>query len=147
MRAAKDILTDYRAAKLRLRAKQDVLEGLICDLTRTTASLSDAGIQQTGPLKDKMERILVDAEAAYEDVVNAAADATEDLAAAMRMIEQAPQERWRLLLTMRFLEGSSWEEIGKALGVTERQAKRIGFDALGVLEAYNARREGFSAEN
>jgi DNA-directed RNA polymerase specialized sigma24 family protein len=146
VRAARDVLAEYRAAKDRLRAKQDAIEGLICELTRTSARLGEVGLRQ-GAGRDRIGRIVADMEDAYAEVVGAGAAAAEGLECALRLIERAPTERQRLLLTLRYVKGLTWEGAAREAGVSRRHALRATDDALGVLDAHLAGLDGrYSAE-
>jgi hypothetical protein len=147
MRSAKDILSDYRYTKDRLRSKQNAIERLISDLTKITASLDEVGIHQTGLLRNKLAEVIANMEDAYVEVVNAGVDAAESLETCTRLIESASQERWKLLLTLRYLEGCTWSDVAWRMNLTERHVKRMSVDALGCLDAYFIRLDGqYSAE-
>lgn len=134
----KKYLMEYRALADRRDALQYELERLREATVRATGRLTATRLSGTpnhGGNEDAMLRVL-DAEARMLQVIE---HIGETLTARLALIERLTDERHKTLLTLRYIAGMNWEQIGYRLHYERTQVFEIHGQALReaqtVLEA------------
>ena len=125
----KRYLMEYNVLKVRHAALQTELEYLRSNATRATSMLNPLGV--TGPYnpaarENSMLRV-VDADARLTELIEHIAEA---LTARLALIERVPDERQRTLLTLRYINGQAWEQVGYAMHYERTQIYELHTQAL-----------------
>ncbi len=129
-----EYLSGYVTLKQRRDALTWELERQEAATTRASARLNLAGT--TGRLnptarENDMLRV-VDSQTQLKNVI-ASIDAA--LAERLKLIERVPDENQKTLLTLRFINGKNWEEIGYTMHYERTQIFKIRCNALDAAEA------------
>ncbi|MDD3921459.1 MAG: hypothetical protein PHO41_09845 [Eubacteriales bacterium] len=125
----KNYLMEYRVLQQRREALERELEYLRAAATRATTLLSGArpsGRSAPDGRENAMLRV-VDGETKLTQVT---AHIGEALAARLALIEQLPDERQKTLLTLRYIRGLNWEQLGYTMHYERTQLFQIHTQAL-----------------
>jgi hypothetical protein len=138
--AAKRWLSDYRDLCCRRDALADELTALRAATTRATGHLSQAHIRLTGHGSFE-ERSLefIEAQNRLRQLLD---HISESLAVRLALIEQLSDERFRLVLTLRYINGLEWFKVEHAMHYERRQV--FYFHAVALKEAGRLMEEGFT---
>lgn len=126
---AKLYLMEYRALIKRHDALIDEIDRMRDASMRATSRLSATRLSGTGShggMEDSVLRV-VDCEAELNSIVE---HIDECLLCRVAVIEQLVDERQKLVLTYRYINGDSWDQIIKIMHYAERQVFRIYGEAL-----------------
>jgi hypothetical protein len=129
---AKRYLMEYRTLVHRRDALLDELDRLNDANQRATSRITAIRLSGTsghGGFEDGALRV-VDGEARLQQLVE---HIDECLSARLAMIDLLPDERQKLVLTYRYINGNSWEQIMKIMHYAERQAFRVHGEALAEI--------------
>lgn len=129
---AKRYLAEYRTLVRRRDALIEELDRLREATMRATSRLSAtrlSGTSSRGGMENSAIRH-VDGEAALERII---AHIDECLAARLSLIEQLTDERQKLVLTYRYIDGWSWQDIVRKMGYENRHIFRLHGDALSEI--------------
>ena len=139
--AAKHWLSDYRDLCCRRDALVDELDTLRAATLRATSHLSQAHIRRLPAHASFEERSLelVEAQTRLKQLVD---HISESLAVRLALIEQLPDERHRLVLTLRYINGLEWFKVEHAMHYERRQV--FYFHAEALKEAAKLMEEGFA---
>jgi len=126
---AKHWLSDYRDLCCRRDALVNELDALRAATTRATSHLSQAHIQRLpthGSFEDRSLE-LVEAQERLRQMIR---HISESLSARLALIEQLPDERHRLVLTLRYINGLPWFKVEHAMHYERRQVFYFHSEAL-----------------
>ncbi|HPF88592.1 MAG TPA: hypothetical protein PK537_11140 [Candidatus Limiplasma sp.] len=126
---AKHWLSDYRDLCCRRDALVNELDSLRAATTRATGHLSQAHIQRLpahGSFEDRSLE-LVEAQARLQTLI---AHISESLTVRLALIEQLEDERHRLVLTLRYINGLEWFKVEHAMHYERRQVFYFHSEAL-----------------
>ena len=137
---AKHWLSDYRDLCCRRDALVSELDDLRAATTRATSHLSQAHIQRLPAHASFEERSLELIEAQHR-LAELIAHISESLTARLALIEQLSDERHRLVLTLRYINGLEWFKVEHAMHYERRQVFYFHSEAL--KEAAKLMEEGF----
>ena len=126
---AKHWLSDYRDLCCRRDALVDELDTLRAATLRATSHLSQAHIRRLPAHARFEERSLelVEAQTRLKQLVD---HISESLAVRLALIEQLPDERHRLVLTLRYINGLEWFKVEHAMHYERRQVFYFHAEAL-----------------
>lgn len=126
---AKHWLSDYRDLCCRRDALLNELDSLRAATTRATGHLSQAQIQRVPSYGSFEERSLelIEAQNRLQTLI---AHISESLAVRLALIEQLPDERHRLVLTLRYINGLEWFKVEHAMHYERRQVFYFHSQAL-----------------
>ena len=133
----KRYLMEYRALVSRRDALLRELERLRDATTRATGRIAAVRLSGTpghGGNEDAMLRV-VDGEARLQAVIDHVCEA---LVARLYVIEALTDERHKTLLTLRYINGLSWEQIGYDMHYERTQVFEIHGQALNEAQAVMA---------
>ena len=125
----KRYLMEYVALKQRRDALTDEIDRLRDATLRATSRITGfrpSGSPDPGRKEDGVLRV-VDAQARLATVIS---HIDEALCARLALLEQLPDERQKTLLTLRYINGVSWEQIGYAMHYERTQIFDIHHQAL-----------------
>ena len=125
----KRYLMEYVALKQRRDALTDEIDRLRDATLRATSRITGfrpAGAPDPGRKEDGMLRV-VDAQERLATVIR---HIDEALCARLALLEQLPDERQKTLLTLRYINGVGWEQIGYAMHYERTQIFDIHHQAL-----------------
>ena len=138
---AKHWLSDYRDLCCRRDALVNELDSLRAATTRATGHLSQAHIQRLpahGSFEDRSLE-LVEAQARLQTLI---AHISESLTVRLALIEQLEDERHRLVLTLRYINGLEWFKVEHAMHYERRQVFYFHSEALKAVGRMMDRGEG-----
>ena len=146
---ALEFLESYKKLNTKINLKLEQLEQLKASATKTT-SLIGCTPGSSSPAKSRMEEIIV----RYSDLenrINAEIDSCYALKLdILDIISQLSDDRYRLLIEMRYLEDCSWEEVGDKLYLSRASAYRLRKPALAevqrILDNENGKNDGKKVE-
>lgn len=128
---AKEYLTQYRTLNIRINAKLEQKQQLF-ELATSIAPSSDHG--QGSGVSDKVGRTVTKI-LALEQEINAEIDR---LAALRQEIESViagiPDERLRILLELKYINGQTWENVAELLKLSTVQVWRLHKAALFFIQ-------------
>ncbi len=126
---AKHWLSDYRDLCSRRDALVHELDSLRAATTRATSHLSQAHIQRLPAHGSFEERSLelIEAQNRLKTLIEHIA---ESLAVRLTLIEQLQDERHRLVLTLRYINGLPWFKVEHAMHYERRQVFYFHAEAL-----------------
>ncbi len=126
---AKHWLMDYRDLCSRRDALVSELESLRAATTRATGHLSQAHIQRLPAHSSFEERSLelIEAQHRLKELIE---HISESLAVRLTLIEQLQDERHRLVLTLRYINGLQWFKVEHAMHYERRQVFYFHAEAL-----------------
>jgi hypothetical protein len=138
----KRYLLEYSALLQRRDALQNELERFQEATVRATAHLSPMPhCGKAAP--DSMENAMLRVVDAQERLRVYIAHIGEALCVRLALLEQVPDERQKTLLTLRYINGKSWEQIGYIMHYERTQVFAIHVKALEAVQtAMNAARKG-----
>ncbi len=128
----------YLMAYVTLKQRRDALmwelERQESATMRASARLNLAGTtgQQNPTARENDMLRVVDSQTQLKNVI---ADIDAALAERLRLIEHIPDENQKTLLTLRFVNGKTWEEIGYTMHYERTQIFKIRGNALDAAEA------------
>ncbi|MFH1513443.1 MAG: hypothetical protein ABIG45_08845 [Bacillota bacterium] len=127
--AAKHWLSDYRDLCCRRDALADELDSLRAATTRATGHLSQAHISRLPAYGSFEERSLelIEAQSRLKTLIE---HISESLAVRLTLIEQLSDERCRLVLTLRYINGLEWFKVEHAMHYERRQVFYFHSEAL-----------------
>lgn len=126
---AKGYLAEYRLLKLRREALVQELDRLREATLRATSRITATRLSGTGSrggMEDSAVR-RVDGEAALAQII---AHIDECLAARLALLERLGDERHKLILTCRYIQGWNWEDIGHRLHYERSMIFKLHGEAL-----------------
>ena len=128
-RLAKRWLSDYRDLCCRRDALADELESLRASTLRATGHLSQAHVSRLPAHGSFEERSLelVEAQNRLKQLVD---HISESLAVRLALIEHLSDERFRLVLTLRYINGLEWFKVEHAMHYERRQVFYFHSEAL-----------------
>ncbi len=126
--AAKHWLSDYRDLCCRRDALLDELDTLRAATTRATGHLSQAHIRLAG--HGSFEERSLDFIEAQNRLRQLLDHISESLAVRLALIEQLSDERFRLVLTLRYINGLEWFKVEHAMHYERRQVFYFHAEAL-----------------
>lgn len=129
---AKEYLSQYRKLKYEaMRYEADYRELMsLLDI----ASVDYSAIKvQTSP-HDHMADIIAEANAKLEALRSSLARVYRIREEILRLIDTLPEGRYRAVVTERYINGLTFDEIADLIGRTRRTAERINGEALRMLE-------------
>ena len=126
---AKHWLSDYRDLCCRRDALLNELDSLRAATTRATAQLSQAHIQRL-PAHSSFEERSLELIEAQNRLKTLISHISESLAVRLTLIEQLPDERHRLVLTLRYINGLEWFKVEHAMHYERRQVFYFHSQAL-----------------
>ncbi len=133
-RPVKQYLMEYRMLLQRRDALLRELERLRDMATRATAHLSP--VKTAGkPAHDARENAMLRAVDGEEKLQEITRHISEALAARLLLIEQVEDERQKTLLTLRYINGMNWEQLGYAMHYERTQIFKIHTQALEAAHA------------
>lgn len=136
--SAKRYLMEYHALAQRRNALMEELEHFQEAATRATGRLSpvrpSGKPDNRGAREDAMLHV-VDTEACLRQVIDHLAEA---LAARLALIEMLEDERQKTLLTLRYINGIGWEQIGYRMHYERTQVFAIHAGALEAVRVLMA---------
>ena len=138
---AKHWLSDYRDLCCRRDALVNELEDLRAATTRATSHLSQAHIQRL-PAHGSFEERSLDLIQAQNRLQTLIAHISESLAVRLALLEQLTDERHRLVLTLRYINGLEWFKVEHAMHYERRQV--FYFHAKALKEVARLMEEGFA---
>lgn len=124
---AKEYLKRYRFISASVRSKLSQIDELRYYAQRLSPS---ARFDKSGNVTDKVGRTvakIVDLERATQSDIDELVTVGENIRRAINGIDD---ERMRLILTMRYINGYSWEKIAETLHYEKRQVFRLHGNAL-----------------
>jgi hypothetical protein len=126
---AKHWLADYRDLCCRRDALADELERLRSATLRATGHLSQAQIHRVPAHGSFEERSLelIEAQARLKELLD---HISESLTVRLALIEQLEDERHRLVLTLRYINGLEWFKVEHAMHYERRQVFYFHAEAL-----------------
>ncbi len=126
---AKRWLSDYRDLCCRRDALVDELDSLRAATLRATSHLSQAHISRLPAHASFEERSLelVEAQARLQQLIG---HISESLDVRLALIEQLADERHRLVLTLRYINGLEWFKVEHAMHYERRQVFYFHSEAL-----------------
>jgi len=126
---AKHWLSDYRDLCCRRDALLNELDTLRAATTRATSHLSQAHINRLPAHGSFEERSLelIEAQHRLKELID---HISESLAVRLALIEQLPDERHRLVLTLRYINGLEWFKVEHAMHYERRQVFYFHSEAL-----------------
>jgi len=126
---AKHWLSDYRDLCCRRDALVNELDDLRAATTRATSHLSQAHISRLPAHGSFEERSLelIEAQTRLRQLIE---HISESLAARLALIEQLKDERHRLVLTLRYINGLEWFKVEHAMHYERRQVFYFHAEAL-----------------
>lgn len=129
---AKHWLSDYRDLCCRRDALIDELDHLRAATTRATSHLSLAHIQKLPSHGSFEERSLelIEAQARLQELI---AHISESLTVRLALIDQLTDERHRLVLTLRYINGLEWFKVEHTMHYERRQVFYFHAEALKVV--------------
>ena len=134
---AKEALKEYR---WKLKQRDELLREMDESYDRAiscTMRLKPHKTSGGGASYDRMADDVVRIADTRERLKAKIAELDAKLADIMKMIDAANDERGRLILTMRYVRGMSWEDIQGEMNYSERQVKRLhGFALLDINRRY-----------
>lgn len=124
---AKEYLTQYRTLNVRINAKLEQKQQLF-ELATSVAPSSDHG--HGGSVSDKVGRTVTKI-LALEQEINADIDRLVVLRQEIEStIAGVPEERLRLLLELKYINGRTWEDVAELLKLSTVQVWRLHKAAL-----------------
>jgi hypothetical protein len=126
---AKRWLSDYRDLCCRRDALADELDSLRAATLRATSHLSPAHISRLPAYGSFEERSLefIEAQERLKQLVD---HISESLAVRLALIERLSDERYRLVLTLRYINGLEWFKVEHAMHYERRQVFYFHAEAL-----------------
>ena len=127
--AVKHWLSDYRDLCCRRDALLNELDTLRAATTRATGHLSQAHIRRLPAHASFEERSLefIEAQHRLKELIE---HISESLAVRLTLIEQLHDERHRLVLTLRYINGLEWFKVEHAMHYERRQVFYFHAEAL-----------------
>jgi DNA-directed RNA polymerase specialized sigma subunit len=132
--AAKRWLSDYRDLCCRRDALADELDRLRAATTRATGHLSQAHVQRI-PAHGSFEERSLELVEAQDRLKTLIDHISESLAVRLALIEQLSDERRRLVLTLRYINGLEWFKVEHAMHYERRQVFYFHSEALKEVAA------------
>lgn len=138
---AKHWLSDYRDLCCRRDALVNELEDLRAATTRATSHLSQAHVKRL-PAHGSFEERSLDLIEAQRRLTELIEHISESLAVRLALIEHLADERHRLVLTLRYINGLEWFKVEHAMHYERRQV--FYFHAEALKEVARLMEEGFA---
>ena len=138
---AKRFLRGYKALILRRDSLLREIERLRESITGTTVALKE-DVVSGGGASDRMGATvaqIVDAEEALKPVL---AEITKSVGEIMAAIDSVPDEMQKTVLTLRYIEGKSWEDIQELISYERTQTLVIHGKALIEVNKWLEKRSG-----
>lgn len=138
---AKRFLRGYKALILRRESLLREIEHLRESITGTTVALKQ-DVVTGGGASDRMGATvakIVDAEEAMRPVL---AEITASITAIMAAIDSVPDEMQKTVLTLRYIECKSWEDIQSLIGYERTQTLVVHGRALVEVNKWLEKRSG-----
>ena len=129
---AKEYLRRVRHLDNTISAKLEQIETLHAQVTKTTTVLSD--MPKAGGEQDKLAKTIakiVDLKRRLRDEIEEYIELKEE---AIRLIDSMSDGRHRLVLTYRYINGKTWEEIAVEMHYTYQWVHRLHGQALVEFE-------------
>lgn len=137
---AKVYLSAYPAMKKRLEDLKDELEYIKETATRTTSRVTAERVSGTG-MKDGMANAVIKGIEIKERLERTISNISEALTLRLMLIEELPDEWEKLVLTERYINGRSWNNVLRRIPYSKTQVFKLHGRALEHFwEIYQAHR-------
>jgi DNA-directed RNA polymerase specialized sigma24 family protein len=140
VRAARDVLAEYRSARAALQSRYEAYESLMSSLGLVAASY-DANVHAGHAVRDRLGDLIGDVEGRMEAVLDAARDCTEGLRDAERLIGRLHNGAQRRVLMLRYMRLMSWGEVAERMEMTPGNVANLHRRALDALDGLRAAQE------
>ena len=130
---AKEFMNRAYRIRVRIKRKREQLAKLLIMASRTTGSYGSEQVahsRNTSSLENSIIRILEHEKELEHDVEELCKVETET----QEVINLVADDRFRILLQSRYINGLSWDEVAADCGVCKRQAHRWEGQALKMVE-------------